>query len=124
MAVLSADFDRLTGETLTGWAAVQQSIRELILTSFGDRVIREYYGSGIPTFLGRENMTEAVLSRMASVLSAAIDVFEPRFKVSRITFTKVGSDGRITMRMEGEYRPLALEGNLDEAGSEVFEFPL
>jgi len=122
-ALANADFDRATGQTIYGWQAVHQSVRELILTSFGDRVMREHYGSIIPAFLGR-NVTADVLERMATVLGAATDVFEPRFAITNITFTQVAATGRIGMRVMGEYRPYALSGDDTTASTETFELDL
>ncbi len=122
-ALANADFDRETGQTIFGWPAVHQSVRELILTSFGDRVMREYYGSNIPAFLGR-NVTADVLERMATVLGAAMDVFEPRFAITNITFTQVAATGRIAMRVTGEYRPNALAGGETTDSTETFELDL
>lgn len=119
----SADLDRETGRNLFGWAAVHQSVRELFLTSFGERVMREYYGSNIPAFLGR-NVTADVLERMATVLGAALDVFEPRFAVTNITFTKVSATGQITLHATGEYRPNALAGDDTAQSIETFEVDL
>lgn len=120
----NADFDRLTGETLLGWPAVRQSLKELIVTSFGERTFREYYGSGIPAFLGRERLGKDMLGRLATVFAAAIDVFEPRFKVQKIVFTEITATGRITMSVAGNYLPFALEGDEKTTEAKVFELPL
>lgn len=121
--VTNPDFDRNTGATISGWLAVNQSLTELFMTSFGDRGFREYYASGIPSFLGR-NMTKDVLGRLATVLGAAIDVFEPRYRVKKITFSQLGPEGRPRMKVEGDYLPFALEGDFSTVEAKDFELPL
>lgn len=111
--IINVDFDRSTGETLTGWAAVSQNVREGLLTDFGTRVMREYYGSLVPRALGR-NLTQETTLSLVSSISAHIDVFEPRFKVTRIIPESLTRLGVMKIEIEGEYRPRALLG--DETG--------
>lgn len=111
--ILNVDFDRATGETLYGWAAVSQNIREGLLTDFGTRVMREYFGSLVPRALGRNMTQETTLALIASI-SAHIDVFEPRFKVTRVVPRSLTRLGVLKIEIEGEYRPRALLG--DETG--------
>lgn len=111
--IINVDFDRSTGETLYGWAAVSQNIREGLLTDFGARVMREYFGSLVPRALGRNLTQETTLALVASI-SAHIDVFEPRFKVTRVVPESLTRLGVLKLEIEGEYRPRALLG--DESG--------
>jgi len=112
--VFNVDFDRSTGETLVGWPAVAQSIREGLLTDFGSRVMREYFGSLVPRSLGESATPDVLLSLSASIASF-IDVFEPRFRVSKAVPVGVDRLGVVQVEIHGEYVPRALLG--DEAGA-------
>ena len=111
---VNVDFDRSTGENITGWDAVAQNIRECLLTDFGRRVMREYFGSLVPQALGR-NMTQDNLTALSMSIGAVLDVFEPRYKVTRVFPVNLTRLGALQIQIEGEYRPRALLG--DETGS-------
>jgi len=113
--ILNVDFDRATGETLYGWAAVAQGVREGLLTDFGVRIMREYFGSLVPRALGRSLNQETILGLIASI-SAHIDLFEPRFKVTRVVPVSLTRLGALHVEIEGEYRPRALLGDMQGAG--------
>lgn len=112
---MNVDFDRSTGETLVGWPAVAQNIREGLLTDFGTRIMREYFGSLVPRALGQP-MTEETLLGLAASITAFLDVFEPRFAVTKVTPTSVSRDGSVQIEISGEYRPRALLGDDQSSG--------
>ena len=114
---LNVDFDRSTGVTLVGWAAVAQNIREGLLTDFGTRVMREYFGSLVPRALGRNISPETALGLTASI-AAFMDVFEPRYKVTKAMPVSIDRSGSLEIKLEGEYRPRALLGDDTGAGLE------
>ena len=111
---LNVGFDRVTGETLYGWPAVAQDIREGLVTDFGVRIVREYFGSLVPRALGR-NMTPDTILALTASIAAFLDVFEPRFKVTRAMPVNLTRLGALQIEIEGEYRPRALLG--DDAGT-------
>ncbi len=111
---LNVDFDRSSGETLVGWPAVAQNIREGLLTDFGTRVMREHFGSLVPRALGRNVTPDTMLALTASI-AAFLDVFEPRFRVTKAKPTKFDRSGVVQIEIQGEYLPRALLG--DETGN-------
>ena len=111
---LNVVFDRDTGHTLCGWSAVAQDIREGLLTDFGTRIMREYFGSLVPRALGRNLTPDTVLALTASI-AAFLDLFEPRFKVTRAMPVELTRLGALQIEIEGEYRPRALLG--DDTGT-------
>jgi uncharacterized protein len=113
---LNVDFDRDTGQTLIGWDAVAQNIREGFLTDFGARVMREYYGSLVPRALGRSINAETLIALTASI-AAFLDIFEPRFKVTRCQPVEATRLGQVRIIIEGEYRPRALLGDQTGRGN-------
>jgi phage baseplate assembly protein W len=111
---LNVGFDRSTGATLFGWQAVSQDIREGLVTDFGTRIVREYFGCLVPRALGR-NMTPDTILSLTSSVAAFLDVYEPRFKVTRAQPVSLTRLGALMIEIEGEYRPRALLG--DETGT-------
>lgn len=110
------DFDEGSGADISGWPHVLQCLTDVFSTNFADRVIREFYGSVVPRFLG-ENLTEQTVVPFFSAIAASILQWEPRYRVTKITPKSVGRDGRIRVTMEGEYRPRALIGDYTVEGS-------
>lgn len=121
MATTSRDpgvgIDAMTGANLRGWPHAVQSMRDMFLTRFGSRLMREWYGSFVPEALGRQINRQEMLPVMASITSA-IEQWEPRFTVDSISLD--GSDaqtGRLQVTISGLYRPRALVGDDTPEGS-------
>jgi len=112
---VNTDIDRLTGLSLTGWPAVQQSLREIFVTDYGLRIMREWFGSFVPRALGR-NITPELLLALTSSIATSIDRFEPRFYITSIIPADVTRNGYLALQIEGEYRPRALLGDTSSAG--------
>lgn len=112
----SLDIDVATGADIVGWAHVVQSIEQVFTTSFGERVMREWFGSAVPRFLG-ENMTQQTIVPFFAAISSAIEQWEPRFRVTQVIPESVGRDGRLALLIEGEYRPRALLGDAAAEGA-------
>lgn len=112
----SIDIDRQTGGTITGWAHVVQSLQDIFTTNFGERVMREWYGSMVPRLLG-ENMNEQTIVGFFSAVATAIEQWEPRYRITRIQPIAVDRLGKFTVEIEGEYRPRALLGDFSAEGA-------
>lgn len=112
----SIGMDAATGFRLTGWAHVEQSLREIFLTSFGRRVMREWWGSFVPALLGR-NLTVQETAPFFAAVTSAIEQWEPRFRVTQIEIVKITADGRLHFFIAGEYRPRALLGDFTVEGA-------
>src|ERR1035437_10054976 len=99
--------NRATGQVLTGWPHVVQSLQVIFTTQFGERVMRRWFGSAVLALLGR-NMTNATILRFWSAICMTIDLWEPRFRVTKIT--PYGSAmnlriGKIGFAITGVYYP-------------------
>ncbi|WP_099863707.1 GPW/gp25 family protein [Pararhizobium haloflavum] len=112
----SVDIDRVTGGNITGWDQVVQSIDEIMLTSFGERIMREWFGSMVPRLLG-ENLNEETVINFFAAIGSALDQWEPRFQISRIVPISVDRNGHFEVRLEGIYRPRALLGDFSAEGA-------
>ena len=109
-AALGVDLNRVTGELIFGWEHVEQCIGDFLTTFFGERIMRECYGSVVPKLMGENLTTDTIVTFFAAVTSA-IEQWEPRYKVTKITPISVSRSGEFHVRIEGDYRPLALIGN-------------
>lgn len=112
----SIDIDAETGANIAGWPHVLQCVADFFATSFGERVMREYYGSAVPRLLG-ENLTTKTVVPFFAAVSAAIEQWEPRFRVTAVTPISVGRDGKLKVEIQGQYRPRALFSDFTVEGS-------
>lgn len=114
-----AGLDRATLQPLSGFAEVVQSIDTILTTGIGERVMRRWFGSTGAAILGKLLTPRTVLVFM-TVIAAAIDLFEPRFKVVRLIPGNNSPEtvllGAFSFVIEGEYRPRAHLGDLRPEG--------
>lgn len=108
-----------TGATLTGWDHVVQSLRDVFLTRFGSRIMREWYGSFVPEALGR-NITMAEMLPVLASITSAIEQWEPRFLVIDVAVDGAQARaGALAILIKGQYRPRALLGDLTVEGNRI-----
>lgn len=112
----SVGIDAETGGTIYGWSHVEQSIRDILFTRFGERIMREHYGAFLAGLLGR-NITTKEVAPVLAAISSAIDMWEPRFKVTALKPISVSRDGALGIYIEGEYRPRATYGDYTASGA-------
>lgn len=110
------DMDVGSGGDIAGWPHVLQSLEQIFTTRFGERAMREWYGSMVPAFLG-ENLNSQTIVAFFSAISAAVEQWEPRYRITRIIPDSVGRDGRLRITLEGEYRPRALLNDFTPEGA-------
>jgi len=112
----SIGIDATSGRIVNGWAHVLQSLSDIYTTGFGERVIREWYGSFVPHLLGRLITPEEVTPFFVAITSA-IEQWEPRYRVSEIKVLKATRDGALHFYIDGEYRPRAMFGDFTVEGA-------
>lgn len=105
-----------TGRVVEDWRHVMQSLQDIFTTRFGQRVMREWYGSFVPNLLGRIITPNEVTPWFAAVTSA-IEQWEPRYRITQIQVTRVTRDGHLHFYMDGEYRPRATFGDFTVEGA-------
>jgi phage baseplate assembly protein W len=105
-----AGINRRTGQPLSGWPHVVQSLGLLFTTHVGSRLMRRHFGAEAPTLLG-ENLTPATILRFANSIVVATEFWEPRFRIRKIDMARDANSpehlrlGRVSMAIRGEYRP-------------------
>lgn len=110
-----------TGGTITGWPHVEQSLRDIFWTRFGERIMREWYGSFVPGLLG-QNITSKDVTPFFAAIASAIEQWEPRFRVTELVPTKVTRTGELHIYIAGEFRPRAMFGDFTVEGARRVDF--
>jgi hypothetical protein len=112
----SVGLNRRTGQVLTDWAHVVQSIEDILTTRVGTRVLRRQYGSDVPGLIDAP-MTDASLLAFYVAAATALALWEPRFSLREIAFTAAGQDGKASLRLTGIYIPRGHKGDMTPAGA-------
>lgn len=108
----SIGIDRNTGEVITGWDHVRQSLEVLISTAIGSRVERRDYGCDIEGLIDKPQNEETVVD-FAIAIAEALEprpfdngrfLGEPRFQINRFTYD-LETPGVVTAAIEGVYFP-------------------
>ena len=107
--MVGTGMDRRTGAVLSDWPHVAQSIEVILTTRIGERMFRRVFGSQVPKLLG-EPLTNPTIVRFFAAVIAAIELWEPRFRVRSIDVIDGNSAerlraGRLALKIRGEYRP-------------------
>ena len=104
--------DRETGKALSGIEHLRQSIRDILTTPIGSRVMRRDYGSRLFELLDSP-LNDGVLGEIYAATAEALERWEPRLRVTKVRATRAG-EGGLTIDLAGEYLPeggeIALEG--------------
>lgn len=91
--------DPESGAALTDDAQLAQSLRTLLTTPIGSRLMRRDYGSRIPDLLDAP-INPATRMRLAAAAYIAIRRWEPRLSLSRITFdVDTAAPGRLVAQI-------------------------
>lgn len=88
-----------TGGRLTGAALLRQSIRIILTTPIGSRVMRRDFGSLLPELLDHP-ANAGLRQRIFAATVVALRRWEPRLRLTRVTLDMVGP-GVWTLGLEG-----------------------
>lgn len=96
--------NQTTGRRISDMDHLRQSIRDVLSTPIGSRVMRRDYGSLLPELLDKP-LNEATLLRAYAASILAIINWEPRLRIVAIR-RRLSSNmpGRATLEIEGETR--------------------
>lgn len=105
--------DNLTGKALAGQAHLQQSIRDILTTPIGTRVMRRDYGSKLFQLTDRPT-TKALLIDLYAATAEALDRWEPRLRLTRVRADTPDGSGKVVLTLEGIHlidgKPITLDG--------------
>jgi phage baseplate assembly protein W len=99
--------DRRTGTFVDNLGHAYQGVEVILSTRLGSRIMRREFGGGIVELLGRL-VTPALFAAFQQLLATAIDLWEPRFHVRRITTNGSANElrlGHVGLTIEADYRP-------------------
>ena len=111
----------VTGLNMTNGRAVseldhlRQSMRDILITPIGSRVMRRDYGSGLVDLID-QNLTPLTLAQIYAASVDALRKWEPRLRVTRVQAEALPEDmesGRIAITVDGIYLPEGREITLD-----------
>lgn len=89
---------------LSDWEHVQQSIKKILTTLVGSRVMRRLFGSRIPDLVDAK-MTRRNVLTLYSAAAVALDKWEPRFRLSSAAIDVLKATGQIRLVLAGTYFP-------------------
>lgn len=106
----STGVNAVTGKPLSDWEHVQQSIRKILTTPIGSRVMRRDFGSDLPDLVDKKMIGRNVLAVYAAS-AQAIARWEPRFRMrfGRVVTTSAG--GMLELEIHGLYFPRGHKGD-------------
>lgn len=102
MTASYSGMNRATGLTLTDIDHIRQSVRDILVTPIGSRVMRRDYGSLLSALIDQPQNPSIKLQVMAACYMAILK-WEPRISVSTITFES-DFGGQMFVEMTGERR--------------------
>ena len=92
--------NRDTGLALDGNAHVLQSVRDIITTPVGSRVMLREYGCKAPLLVDRP-MNTLFDVELHSSIAEALERWEPRFKLSYVRIEGRSAQGRVIIGIAG-----------------------
>lgn len=94
------DIDRESGELISGWPRIKQSIFVILTTRLRTRLMRLWWGSDFINIQDKPGNEEVLFSGMMAAISA-INTYEPEFKVTKVAIEAFDATGDITFTIEG-----------------------
>lgn len=95
--------DANTGRRLSGLDHLRQSIRDILTTPIGSRVMRRAYGSRLYELVDAPLNGETLVDLYAAT-AEALATWEPRIQVEQVT-AEQSAPGKVTLSLSGVYTP-------------------
>jgi uncharacterized protein len=96
-----------TGRPLSGIEHLRQSIRDILTTRIGTRVMCRDYGSRLPELIDKPVNTVFTVDVYAAT-AEALAQWEPRFELTKVSIVEA-SAGRVVISLKGIYKADASE---------------
>ncbi|EKS9204170.1 GPW/gp25 family protein [Enterobacter cloacae] len=100
MTVRYMGMNSQTGLSISEAEHIRQSVRDILVTPVGSRVMRREYGSLLAAMIDRPQSPALRLQIMAACYSA-IQKWEPRISLTAIAFERSESDGTLYVDITG-----------------------
>lgn len=95
--------DSTNGKPLSGIAHLRQSIRDILTTPLGSRVMRRNYGSRLFDLIDAP-LNAVTLVEIYAATAEALVRWEPRLQIDRVQARSVG-DGKLEVELSAVYLP-------------------
>lgn len=102
--------DRYTGQILTGWAHVRQSLEVIWTTRIGTLVMLLDFGSDLRSWLSEDIDTTTALGIYDELIRSA-EAYEPEYRIKELQLLRITRDGGLGLRHTGLYYPEGRYGN-------------
>ena len=89
------------GKEIHGQEHLQQSIRDILMTPIGSRLMLPEYGSELPRLIDQP-LNQSTLVDIYSAVAIALKRWEPRFSLSRVQASRQ-TPGQITLDLDGTH---------------------
>ena len=100
MTVRYLGMNSQTGLSITEVEHIRQSVRDILVTPVGSRVMRREYGSLLSALIDQPQRPALRLQIMAACYSAILK-WEPRVSLTTITFERSETDGGLYVDITG-----------------------
>lgn len=104
--------NRVTGKPLSDADHVIQSVRDIVTTPKGSRVMLREYGCAMPDMVDRPINELFDLELHASV-AEALAKWEPRFRLDKVWITGRTAQGRVVIGIEGTIKQSGVRSRLE-----------
>jgi phage baseplate assembly protein W len=94
---MAVGMNRETGKAVSDADHLRQSIRDILSTRIGTRTMLRDYGSNIPELVDLPINQTTIAAIKADVINA-LNVWEPRMRVNKVTLTEILATGPIALR--------------------------
>lgn len=103
--------DATTGREVGGIDHLRQSIRDILTTPIGSRVMRRDYGSRLFELIDAPYSAATKLAIIAATVEALM-IWEPRIEVEEVVL-RTFQPGQITIDLSGRYLPDGIDVTLE-----------
>ena len=103
--------DASTGKQLSGMAHLRQSVRDILTTPIGTRVMRRDYGRRLYRLVDAP-MNDATRLDMMAATYEALETWEPRLTIEQVSL-EMPEPGGVVVSIEGQYLPTGQHVTLD-----------
>lgn len=93
----------ITGQPIAGLEHLRQSIRDILTTRKGTRVMCREYGSRLPELVDRP-VNPALNMDVYAATAEALARWEPRIELTKVRIESADGNGKIVLSLEGVYR--------------------
>ncbi|MFV1498049.1 GPW/gp25 family protein [Phaeobacter sp. JH85H1] len=100
-----------TGKPLSGLAHLRQSVRDILTTPIGTRVMRRDYGSRLYRLVDAP-MNDVTRLEMMAATYEALETWEPRLQLDQVA-VDMPEPGGVIVSIQGQYLPTGEPVTLD-----------